>query len=67
MTSYTTLDEALEAYGDALDEVYGEPMGYAASRVLKAVDPIAYRCGFHDWLDVEGVDSDTLEGDWAAL
>ncbi|MCR6713129.1 MAG: hypothetical protein NVV57_10725 [Demequina sp.] len=67
MQSYTTIDEALSVYDEALDEAYGEPMGYQASRVLKAVDPIAYRCGFHDWLDGEGVVSDTLEGDWAAL
>jgi len=67
MQTYTTIDEALEAYDETLDEVHGEPMGYLASRILKTVDPIAYRCGFHDWLDGEGVDSDALEGAWAAL
>lgn len=60
---YTTMSEAIEAYDDMLDDVYGEPMGYAASRILREVDPIAYRCGLLDWLDGEGIDSDDLEDD----
>ncbi len=49
--------EALEMYDDMLDEVYGDFMGsYPASRAFKAVDPIAYRVGFGDYLN-------TLEDD----
>jgi hypothetical protein len=41
-------------YKDMLDEVYGDFMdSYPASRVLEAVDPIAYRVGFSEWLDSE--------------
>lgn len=63
----STISKALEAYDDMLDEIHGEPMGYPASRILREVDPIAYRVGFHDWLDSEGIDSDTLAGDWGEL
>lgn len=42
-------------YDDWLDEMEGEVevcgMSYCASTVLKAVDPIAYRCGFNDYVD----------------
>lgn len=30
-------------------------MEYLPSRVLEELDPIAYRCGFNDWLDSEGL------------
>jgi 5-methylcytosine-specific restriction endonuclease McrA len=51
-------DEQLhERYDDMLDEVSGEvhigSLTYQASRVLKEVDPIAYRVGFSEWLDFE--------------
>lgn len=48
-----TDSELYERYDDMLDEVYGEPMGYPASHILREVDPIAYRVGFSDWLDAE--------------
>jgi hypothetical protein len=44
-----------DAYDEMLDDCY--PMvkignlGYSPSRVLKEVDPIAYRCGLNDYLD----------------
>ena len=63
---YTTLSAALAAYDEMLDEVYALEEGgfpYAASRVLKEIDPIAYREGFWNWLDSEGIDSDDLEDD----
>lgn len=49
---------ALKQYDEFLNEVYGEVtlgigLTYSASRVLKEVDPIAYRCGFNDWLAME--------------
>ena len=57
-------------YDDMLDELYsfekvGGPFAsMSASRVLKEVDPIAYRCGKNDWADGEGfvdVDGDAYE------
>lgn len=50
-----------ERYNDMLDEIYslesvGGPFAHMqASRVLKEVDPIAYRCGKNDWMDGEDI------------
>lgn len=51
------LRELEDMYEEMIDEstpmitIWG--MNYDASRVLKECDPIAYRCGFNDWLDAE--------------
>lgn len=62
---YTNYTEAIAAYDEMLDEAYGpvRVAGYEfdTSRVLREMDPIAYRVGFFDWLDGEGVDSDDLD------
>ncbi len=61
--------DADKAYDDFLDECYsfkivGGPFAHmCASTVLEECDPVAYRCGFSDWLDSEdlvdiGVDRD---------
>ena len=48
-----------ERYDDMLNEIYsldsiGGPFSnILASDVLKANDPVAYRCGFNDYLDSE--------------
>lgn len=57
--------EMLSQYDDHLDE-YGDVeicgMQYCASYALKQVDPVAYTCGFNDYLDacdyVEHLDED---------
>ena len=36
---------------------------FAPSGILRECDPIAYRVGFHDWADAEGIDTDELEDD----
>lgn len=47
-----------EQYDIFIDEVSGDvkigSFTYSASLVLKKIDPVAYRCGFSDWLD--GID-----------
>lgn len=59
---YENYSEAIEAYDDMLDEVYpNQVMDLSAARILRKVDPIAYRAGFFDWLDGEGIDSDDLD------
>ena len=49
--------ELKERYDDALDDCYGDVeiggLMYRHSRAMKAVDPIAYRCSFIDWVDSE--------------
>lgn len=48
-------------YDDMLDECYdfaevGGPFSHMlASEVLEECDPVAYRCGFTDWLDGESL------------
>lgn len=49
-----TEEEALDWYDELLDE--GADVNvlgcyFAKSRILKELDPIAYRCGFIDYID----------------
>ena len=61
-----TTTDAYNSFDEFLDEVFGDAtiagMTYRPSRALLALDPIAYRCGFNDWADSEGIDVDNLEG-----
>lgn len=54
--------EVVEAYDDMLDGVYGDVNigghNYPTSRALSEVDPIAYRVGFSDYLDMIEEDED---------
>ena len=31
---------------------------------LNTLDPIAYKCGWIDWCDAEGIDTDELDNDY---
>jgi len=48
--------DLVDAYDEMLDEVHGEvTIGhgtYSASQILSECDPIAYRVGFTDYLDM---------------
>ena len=59
-------DEAYQRYNDMLDDCYplAEVCGfqYEASRVLKEVDPIAYRVGFSDYISSLEEDNIQVEG-----
>jgi hypothetical protein len=64
--AYTYIDEsnAEQQYDDMLDELYPVEIGgmsFCASRVLKELDPIAYNCGFSDWLDANELTIDEDE------
>lgn len=52
--------DALTRYDEMLDEIHESvKCGYlewGMSRVLKEMDPTAYRCGFSDWMDSEGLE-----------
>lgn len=47
--------ELHDKYDEFLDDVYDKvkigAYEYATSMAIKEVDPVAYRCGFSDWLD----------------
>jgi hypothetical protein len=49
--------ELHQRYDSMLDDCYDWPTvagyGYPVASTLQLVDPIAYRCGFADWLDSE--------------
>lgn len=56
-----------ERYDELLDEIC--PTTKIAgredqtSRALKEMDPVAYRCGFNDWLDAQVKDGVLIETD----
>ena len=54
-------DTELESqYDDWIDEVEGDirifEMPFQPSRILRELDPIAYRCGFNNWIDCSEID-----------
>lgn len=63
----TTMSELLEAYRVFLDNccpevsVFGHT--FEPSEVLEELDPIAFRQGYLDYADAEGIDIDELEDD----
>lgn len=63
----TYVSEALALYdeflNDTLDMVNVCGYLHEPARALRELDPIAYRCGFLDWTDSEGIDTDKLV-DW---
>ena len=44
-----------DAYDEFLDELHDENPGtfggYSGARIMREIDPVAYRCGFVDWID----------------
>lgn len=51
-------------YDDYLDEVYDTDsigLPYSGSEIIREVDPIAYRVGRSDWLDMMITDGDIIE------
>lgn len=63
---YSTEEDAQEAYREFLDEIYEMvELGYLSfkpSRVLEAMDPIAFREGFNEWLDFQITDHEENRG-----
>lgn len=56
-SDYVTEDD----YDEMLDDCHGDidicGYSYSASRVLQEVDPIAYRCGYNDYVDSIDLDA----------
>lgn len=60
--TYIEESEAYQQYDDMLDELYpNQILDILASRILKELDPIAYSCGFDDWLDANELTIDEEE------
>lgn len=66
---YTTISETVDAYNDMLNECYPDTLvaslTYDTAHALDQLDPIAYKCGWIDWCDSEGIDTDELEDDYS--
>lgn len=47
------------------EDIYVGRISFERSRIMRELDPIAYRTGFSEWCDVMNIDQDSLEGaDW---
>lgn len=59
--------ELEQRYEDMLDECCGmvaiAGLEYSTGSALKAIDPVAYRGGFNDWLDAEISEGNLFELD----
>lgn len=66
MSRLITESEARAWYDEMLDDCEGPVelcgMTYSASMVLREVDPVAYRCGFNDYVDSLTEDETYVEG-----
>ena len=65
MSPQLTDSELHDMYDNMIDEC-SEPvrigsLTYTPSDVLRTVDPVAYRCGFNDWLDSQCQDGQLFE------
>lgn len=60
-------DDMHERYDDWIDEVHGEvaigELTFNPSRILRELDPIAYRTGFCDFIDFDTKDGNIMELD----
>lgn len=63
----TTMSELLKEYREFLNEVEEEVIiagcTFSPSVILEELDPVAFRCGYLDYANSEGVCTDELEDD----
>ena len=59
--TYISESDAEQQYDEMLDDSYpNQIMDIQASRILRELDPIAYNCGFSDWLDANELTIDLI-------
>lgn len=65
---YESISETVAAYDECIRVTSGDinllGIDYDPATILSAVDPIAYKCGWIDWCDAEGIDTNELEDDY---
>ncbi|QAX92425.1 hypothetical protein Stuart_5 [Providencia phage vB_PstP_PS3] len=63
----TTMSELKLMYNEMLDEYYDKysigGVAFYPSEILEELDPVAYRRGYLDYADSEGINIDDLEND----
>lgn len=65
---YSTISETVSVYNECIREnveeldIFG--VTFDPADALNRLDPIAYKCGWIDWCDSEGIDTDELEDDY---
>lgn len=65
--TYSTISESVDAYETMIDDCYPRVnigLEWRASDVLRTMDPCAFKTGWIEWLDADGIDSDDLEDDY---
>lgn len=65
--AFTKLSELLEEYRLFLDSdgavVNIAGIEFTPSQILENLDPVAFRCGYLDFANSDGIDLDSLEDD----
>lgn len=68
LLEFKTVSESVDAYDQMLNETYDNltiaGMYFDTSDALRELDPTAYKCGWIDYMDSLGVDTDLLEDDY---
>lgn len=66
--AYSTVSQTVDAYDSMLNDAYGTVavagQEFDTSRALELLDPLAYKSGWGDWCDAEGIDTDDLFDDY---
>ena len=66
--NFETISETVEAFELFIDKFHETStllgVEYYASQLIKHADPIAFKCGWLDWCDSEGIDTDELISDY---
>ena len=67
MSTIQTMSQLADAFEEQVNELHDDivicGMTFLAGRVLREVDPIAFRCGYLEYADAEGIDTDDLTDD----
>lgn len=65
---FETISETVAAYDECIrectDDIVIFGLTFDPADALNRLDPIAYKCGWIDWCDSEGIDTDELEDDY---
>jgi hypothetical protein len=58
MTEFEALNRFHQELADTSESIVVYGLEFDSARILRELDPIAYREAFNSWLDLEGIDLD---------